>query len=558
MPIPTARVVINVVPLDADGHTFIEEWTGDLSKWDVIPKPTHAVLQPLTAILPNDGPMGGPFLRAGSSNLAETDPRNTSPQPAVFFDQTQPFTAKYRMRLERQSDIWNGLGLLYNSEVLYDGLTSEHPGWLGQYENNLGPVSNGDVLDVEAEWDPAAWTLRYRVAKNGGAFSAWDTHHNTAGVDAVYALGAQYGACAQWPFTFMWGIWGAGYCDLGTVKLKGAPLWGFEDCVLIENAGWTHSGSAVIWGDDANGGVGGISQLGGLTGQQSDHLTRIDHNLYAAWSELGYSNQGISINASWSAQSPIIGKPPGYRYGYLDLHAYNHASGSKLKVFVRDAATGLLLPDSQIPGNSTGLISTASVAPAAAHRAGASTGYIGRYALKLFAGSGGTQRVSLAGVPSDRELYLDVQGTTSASEGTYINQARLGGAWIAFTARGFEADPVPAASNGAISLTGARRLSTSVTVSYPTAPWSEIGLPRVSLGAPAATASSSAGGVALVSAAKTPAPQVDSMTPTTVTVGSPFTISGLAKTPPPAVTGMSPTTVTVGETFTITGTAGYP
>jgi hypothetical protein len=424
VPIPSARRVVNVAP-DANGHTLVEDWSGDLSRWDENPEawganPNHNL--PLRAIRPNDGAMGGAYLRLGANDLVTAHSSWT--QTLALFDQTQPITTKFRFRYTWASHLWAALGLpLYNGEAIYDGLTSEAAGSFGMYQNFFA-LTSGDIVDVEQEWAPATWTLRTRVAKNGGAWSGWNTHTNSAHIPLIYNLSSARGASALWPTPAPYFISFTGArLDLGAVRIAGVPMWGAEDFMgWDETAGWTLTGAGYVTGDD------GSNVLGGLTGRESNGLEFIDHNLFANW---GHVHSGASITADWLGQSPIVGLASGCRYKDLSFHAYN-VGADRLRIRVRDAATGALLPDAQVPGNSTGIISSAPAVPAADHVQGATSGYVGRLPLKLRCDSPGTQRISLAGVPEGTEVYLEVEGHADASDGTYVNQARLGFVSVSF------------------------------------------------------------------------------------------------------------------------------
>jgi hypothetical protein len=455
MPIPSARRLINV----QGAPTFSEAWASDDAAWDQNPLPWAWYTAPQRAVLPNDGIMGSRFYRLGATSGTG---HATWAQELATFDQTQPATFAYRFRMTWGGGgyDWLGLGVLYNGEAIYDGLTSEAyslgAGNLGMYGLSVGPGSfaSGDVVDVEGRWNPSAWSLGYRVKVNGGAWSSWVDRVNGAHTVAVANLGG--GSSLLWPFTlyfFLDSTQGPTTLDIGPVSVTGVPLWGASDYVgFSPSAGWTLNGAAYISGDDAS------KVLGGLTGMESTAKEFIDHNGFLA-SNGSFPHSGSSITASWSAQSPIIGVPQGCRYDYLEFHAYNE--GGRLKVYVRDAATGLLIPDSVVAGNSAGLMSSAA-SPTAAHRATSTSGYVGRKTTKLLCNSPGPQRVSLKAIPYGQEVYLDVQGSTLSADGTYLNQPRLGGAWIASINALDAGASFP--GGGVMRISGPRTVGSTVTV----------------------------------------------------------------------------------------------
>jgi hypothetical protein len=121
--------------------------------------------------------------------------------------------------------------------------------------------------------------------------------------------------------------------------------------------------------------------------------------------------------ADFTANSPTIVAARGCRYENLVFQTYN-VSGGNLRIQVRDADTGVLLPDSEVPGNSSGIISAAAV----------------RQTVHTAQFTSPPKVLSLAGVATGRHIYIDVWGHAAQSD--YRNQPRLAGLWVSFAQTG--------------------------------------------------------------------------------------------------------------------------
>lgn len=388
--LPGVSVAVNTTSLDGNNNVFIENWT-NMDWWDNSPVPWAFYDVPVRTITANDGFMGSSFLRMQPAGVNDNATWTT---PLVWFDEAYNAYFRYRIRLTHSGTInWAGMGVFYSGEGVYAGITSQNGTEIGFYGTpTLGPLASGDIFDVEVQWTPAGTPkMQARVSRNGAAFGAWVDAGSKAMIE-------------KWPFTNYFLREGGvasglpsspGNLDLGVYKAAGKPMYGASDYIGWRN--WTRTSAAYIAAPDA------WNILGGLTGRESDASEFLDWNYWVK----GGPHTATSTSASWSAQSPTITPVSAYRN--LRFQAYNSWYGSRLQIYVRNAATGALLPDAQVPGNSTGIVSTAAAD-----------------------GAKGWQEVSLSAIPGGTSIFLDVRGVTTTAMGDFRNQPRLGGVWVGF------------------------------------------------------------------------------------------------------------------------------
>jgi hypothetical protein len=381
VPVPTRTLVVPYLA-DANGNTYGETWA-DGSMWESYPwswgapaaVPVHA----------DDGLMGG---RWGTLNQGPAF-------PVLLWDQTQPVTFKYRFRSQFDGNnvyAWEGLGVIYSGEDAYGGVTSEGAGtYLGSgqfgiYGSNIGRgyILPGDVVDVVETWSPSLNQISAKASFNGGAWSS------------VLTASPKTGSL-PWPFTILFENQ-ATEIDVAAFQVAGSAMAG-----AISQTGWSIGTPTNACWFGAIESAGAVP--GGITGKATDGRTGL--------LELNASNIAASagIDGTWSWTSTIVA--PGVGAGFKELSFIAIQGGvvvtttPYLKIYVRaaNAASGYspgdLISDALIPGNSTGLVTTATQ-------------------------SSGAQRVSLTSLPTGLNVYLDVQGQTVASLGDRKLQPRLG------------------------------------------------------------------------------------------------------------------------------------
>lgn len=438
MPIPTSRILVNTLPDPGDSHVFREDWTNEAAaraRWAIDANPLADPAQCI--FLPDDGLMGGPFLRLNTPSQYACQRVWTN----VAFDHTQAIRAIWRWRVVYDGNgPWTGPGVFYGGEPCYVGLwTSGH---LGTGETGTpGPamawglytddevLASGDVIDVEMEWVPATRMNRMRVLPDG----VWHERYcPDVGTSPSLDEGHPVHLLFQGP-SFMPDFTG-GYLDIGLVKVWGSPRAGWGDhCGFGQ---WEHTRTVFYGGSD----LGRSAYLGGITGRGKTHAST-----YIGFATIAQTSEPAAAQ-TWEARSPIIGVEPGKRYKHLDfVRLVPVANASTLRVHVRNASTGELLPDAQVPLNSTGIDSV--------HAPPYSAPTWNIY----------TKRIALTDVPAGTEIFLDVQGETLIEDTPVKDLQRLGGAWVTFEDDAASPDTTAPTITG-FTLPSSPHPSTSVTV----------------------------------------------------------------------------------------------
>lgn len=361
---------------DPAADQFVEDWSGDLSKWrsDWAPSPFGLV------ITPNDGLMGGPFARSevgwGFQGTAK-----------AFFDHTRGFVWRWRQRVPTPNwdgAPWQGQGVVLSGEMSYGGGAAEG---YGQFSQGSYPGGIGNVVDIEQEYLPTTKQVRGRWKIGAGAWSAWETRALDLSV-------------SFWPVQWWSGGVTDNGIDLGYVRLAGTRLWGAQDGYGFEN--WTLTNAGIWEAQDSSKIIGGL--CGGVSPVNDPWGAPISLGLDA-------STPVRAPGAAFGATSPTVGVPSGSRYAEFrfDLGGYTEGTAH---VRLRNAADDSLISDTYLPGNAAGLETVATALP----------------------GSGGNariRRVSLAGIPQGVQVYVDFQAQNGSTAPQY-QQPRLGGAWVSF------------------------------------------------------------------------------------------------------------------------------
>jgi hypothetical protein len=465
MTIPTQTIVVNTTP-DADGYVYSEDWSDPALAsmvWGPLDGSTYVFLKA------SDGLMGSRFMRVGFDDLRWTG--CGSYQGGMLFDPEADIEYVYNARLNfvpgdygvgdtlgHMGRWWMALGVLWQAQ---------HGGWSGPTSEGMGPqageatnqysLGQYSKLDVDyGGWSPPLLAepfsgdiVALRVTRAAGLYkTVWSGVNGGALVDGG---GGPWGRWGIGALFFVGGIAGGdpANLDIGAIRAKGRPMAGWQDASF---ALWSRGPGAATVGISESGRSMDNSglNLGGLTGTDSLNAAHFDDEGYFPNPSL-YT--GSAINGTWSAVSPVIGLATGAYYNRLRLKVQNLQNGY-VRLYLRTAvdvpaqglAAGDLLPDAWVPGNSTGLVSSAPL-------------------------YGGTiwdpqvQVVSLRSIPVGVQFYLEAQGSTRASPTpvgigpsnlTYYSQPRLCGTWVDFTDLAPNAPPpiTLVGTRGSLVLTG--------------------------------------------------------------------------------------------------------
>lgn len=317
----------------------------------------------------DDGVMGSSWLR--NTDLPQT------PVARRFFDFTDSITWKWRHRLTGTSSAFAGMGVAFSGEGVYDGVTNDDFYYGYEIKDAATPV------DVELAWNPGPGDYSCRYSVSGAAWSSWAAipHPTHSGPGDWYPQAWWIGS-------------GSGLAvDIGAISVVGKPIWGCLDFMGWDR--WSHSGSGWVGAPDGSGLVGGLCYGTGIC--RGTVLTT-----------------AVAAATAWSATSPTIRPPTGAMYKEFWFAVKNPSgANSTLKLYLRHSLSGDLLPDSQVPGNSAGIVSGADY---------------------LFASPAPSniQKIVLS-VPKQVEFYIDVQARTRDDGGTDADNPRLGGVWVTFT-----------------------------------------------------------------------------------------------------------------------------
>jgi hypothetical protein len=353
---------------DPTAEQFVEDWSGStFAKWRQDYGPAPAGL----AVQADDGQMGTRFARC---NVGDGGFQATA---RAFFDHTRAFVWRWRQRVpspNNEGAPWQGQGVILSGEMRYGDGAADGYGIFGS------SVGGAGVVDIEESYDPATHLVAMRYRPLAGTWSGWTTR-------------ARDLSSGWWPVQWWSGGLTDNGLDLGRVALVGASLWGAQDGYNFE--AWTLVNADVREGIDSSGIAAGIVAGTGLI--------RYQPGVDAATT--------VPLSQSFGATGPTVGIPFGsaYKEFWFDLGGYSVGSAH---IRLRNAADDTLISDTYLSGNAAGLETVATALP----------------------GSGGAahiQRVSLAGVPTGVQVYVDFQGQTAAS-GLLVAQPRLAGAWVSF------------------------------------------------------------------------------------------------------------------------------
>jgi len=396
-----AQLVVQTLATSVTAQTgsLGETWTGTnlADRWEPLPLdgPLYAAQY---AVQPDDGAMGGAFLRIGGS------PSNTLAHWGVacskqLYDHRQAFTVEFKVRMSASFiSGFCGLGVLYNGEPAYMGVANE--GGTIQY------LYDGAVY---GQIDPAmtkgqVYTLRFEYNPTNQVLSLYR--------DGVFKLSHSSTNPLQGPFSiYLSGTPSTGCLDFGPLTITGTPAYGCVDWVGWES--WQRTNACVVAGSDSSGALRGLApQLGATVLKGSDNnwyrsiLSKVSattdkpitganwatywelttapvNTLVPTWGAIenytadgphhqewyskgGYTvgtyERGQVVDRIVTAPSPVYHRIVGESFGSLLLKARNRGAGgnTNLKIYVRDASDDSLIPDSEIPGNSAGLASTST------------------------------------------------------------------------------------------------------------------------------------------------------------------------------------------------------
>jgi hypothetical protein len=410
---PSVRIVVPQAA-DAQGVTWREDWSDPtLPVWSVL--------------------NGDPDLRADDGLMGSVHARLPGPSESIgrlmssiFIDNMEPSSGTIRVRIGDGPSYWNAVAMLFAGEVTYDGFSimgQEAPRVLrlGNADFNGaivgdGTLESGEIADLEWEYSgnnvSPTWI---RGRKNGGAWATKTAPTSGTG----YLWPYQYGNL-RLPFTPILialrhdGL-AAAKVDFGVLTVKGRILFGACDAWNgWLSSGWTLTNASLVPGPEPmpsgsypNWTTTPIADvrplLGGLTGVNASGTYNANARPTPLYPHTHGSTWGMR-NGTWSATSPIIAPPEGYRYKEVRIITNNVADD--LNVYLRDSVDESLLTG--IEGNTSGIVPNSP-------------------------GTFNDMTVDLTGMVPGKELYIDIQGSTSSSTASLpMQQARVSALWVAF------------------------------------------------------------------------------------------------------------------------------
>jgi hypothetical protein len=187
--------------------------------------------------------------------------------------------------------------------------------------------------------------------------------------------------------------------DVGQVRINGKPMFGAADAIGWGR--WWDVGPTAGW----YGGADGVrNSIGGLTARPL--------GAPAFFATLAGNVTWPTQTADFAANSPAIMPAVGCKYENLVFQTSGASGNGDLRIQIRDATTGALVPDAEVPHNSVGLGPYASIRQ---------TVHVGQLANPQ-------KIVSLSGLTTGRRIYIDVWGHAAQSD--YRSQPRLSGVWV--------------------------------------------------------------------------------------------------------------------------------
>lgn len=279
-------------------------------------------------------------------------PPNSGFASRKYFDVTKPITMTWKMvpygvAYPEDGCIYPyGALILYSSEAEYWGFTWNQGGELGYYGNASYAfgmdISNGDAIECKMEFD-------------GDQTSTY--HARRVGAPTWTLLGSQTFQPTV-PACIYLAVWDGvpGGMKVGAVTVTGTEVWA-HTCIGRSIPLWPNSGACQEWGIESNSPAdygqrhfttlaGGIT-VANAAGSLSTWIQNVASTAYVA--------------GAFSVLTPLINRPSNHTMLHLIGALRAGTAGSFLKVFVRDAV-GVLIPDLELPGNSSGFAITTAAA----------------------------------------------------------------------------------------------------------------------------------------------------------------------------------------------------
>ena len=369
------------------GNTLAEDW------YSLQLDHPHSTGQVTTES--DDGLMGGDFLRFGGS------PASTAGEwgciySKQLFDHRADFSIEFKLRMSAGFvSGFCGVAVLYNGEPAYIGMDLNHSQqklYDGSVYSTVSPsLSTGQIYTLRFEW--AAATQTVTLYYDGVLQDSLSADNFPMVAFSIYLSATPSTGCL----------------DFGPLTIVGKPAYGAIDRVGFQD--WSINNGTIVHGRDQSGTLRGIAPRQGATvlrGTDSNWYrakttgvsklsnkpitgaawsdfweacaapvnssivplwgeVEIYHAEGPAWSEWTSSyyqpavfERGQSANVITTATSPIHSRAEGVSFGEFMLRTRNRGAGGNayLKIYIRDAGTDALIPDSQVAGNSTGLAST--------------------------------------------------------------------------------------------------------------------------------------------------------------------------------------------------------
>lgn len=361
------------------GTTWTENWASISpdywsahSIWDPLPADPSVNI----ATLADDGVMGSRFLRLGGTEVVGGAAGWASVFSKTYWDADQSFAWQGRIRITNRiappDNSSMALFVIYNGEWSYAGIwaqaissTQYEIGLYGTSRISPITVNVGQTVDVEYERNPATRTHRVRWNVAGGGWTAWTSRVSPEPSVLTQDFGDPNLRDPGCFYVVAGPYW---YLDVGRIVAIGKPLTGFTDDVGLGGAYWDVSGCAVMMGSEmgASEDPERIPPLyldptksgipGGLAGRDAaSHPTSFLQTIILNDTTVPERAWGATANGTWTAQSPLYVPGGGSSLTRIRLRAVGLDADGDVLVRFYDS-TGTLVPDANIPGNSTGIL----------------------------------------------------------------------------------------------------------------------------------------------------------------------------------------------------------